>query len=79
MHPVVVSHITDPNYKKLPLKSLNYILNNGEHGFITTNEGNKIYRTRFCVEGFIPSDNVNNIVKINNFKKGESREAFKNG
>jgi hypothetical protein len=79
MHPVVVSHITDPNYKKLPIKTLNYIVNNGDYGYLTTDEGTKIFRTRFCVEGFIPSDNVNNIVKIHNFKKNESREAIKNG
>jgi len=85
MHPVVVSHITNDQYAKLPLKSLTQIVNfmNEKEevkekrvwgDFLKTKDHSYIVRTRFCLEGFIP-DSPEKSVKLYNGRKNDSREA----
>lgn len=55
MHPVIVTKITNEEYAKLPLKSLEQILDESENRV----EDKIIFRTRFMAEAMKPTaDNV---------------------
>ena len=69
MHPVIASHITDAEFKSLPLRSFEQILQE------ENKDKQNVFRTRFCVEGVIPgSVDVTQLVKIYNKKTNKTRE-----
>jgi len=71
MHPVIMTHITNPDYAHLPIKNLEQLLVEENR-----NAENPIFRTRFCVEGTSPNvDDPKSLVKIYNKKTGETRAA----
>ena len=75
MHPVIMTHITNPDFAHQPIKNLEQLLEEENR-----KAEKPIYRTRFCVEGVFPgSDDPKNLVKIYNKKTGESRAVTGKG
>lgn len=59
MHPLVATHITQDNYKHLPIRSLEQILD------LEKKQGQEVYRTRFSVEAILPAlGDLTSLVKI---------------